>query len=503
MSKLAPGLVLIAGLVTFGGLGAAAPAAAELCALDAVPAATLLLPYFEVDLDNVNGVTTFFSINNAEASPVLAHVVLWTDWSYPTLSFDVYLTGFDVLSVNVRDLFEGKIPRTADAPDDPNQALGVTACGDRSPCGGVWALNRHWDDANPRAAGEQGFPFCGQVFPMYDDPLVIAEAVERLALSHTGRTVPALDACVGSPRGDNVARGYITVDSVSECSLALGPTDRGIGGKPYFAARGAGVANNRNQLWGDWSFVDPRNHFAQGDTLAHIEAHDQFDARRIPLIHPATGTTALIVSQRTGRTFYGRYFQDPADGRDNREPLGTIWAARYLNGTFFDDSQLIVWRDPNAVDLAPVPNDEADAWCTSGPSWFPINETEILAFNESEDAVEICRFVGGEILPILIDPACFPYATGRYLVGDAPLDVPYRFGWMYLNLNVPMDDFSADPFSMIDAEIAQSYVATLHTALGVFSVGLQAIEYHDACEDVVGHLNGVFENGGMNVLPFF
>ena len=36
------------------------------------PGATLLLPYFEVDLDHPAGVTTLFSINNASATAVLA-----------------------------------------------------------------------------------------------------------------------------------------------------------------------------------------------------------------------------------------------------------------------------------------------------------------------------------------------------------------------------------------------------------------------------------------------
>ncbi len=36
------------------------------------PAATLLLPYFEVDIADPNGVDTFFSINNAEPFSVLA-----------------------------------------------------------------------------------------------------------------------------------------------------------------------------------------------------------------------------------------------------------------------------------------------------------------------------------------------------------------------------------------------------------------------------------------------
>src|SRR4028119_2495923 len=79
----------------------AGTARAEIGTIDAVPAATLLLPYFECDLDDNlapadGGVTTLFSINNASATAVLAHVTLWTDESIPTLDFDIYLTGYDV-----------------------------------------------------------------------------------------------------------------------------------------------------------------------------------------------------------------------------------------------------------------------------------------------------------------------------------------------------------------------------------------------------------------------
>src|SRR5947209_2426269 len=68
-------------------------AGAVLCTVDAVPAATLLLPYFEVDLDDPDGLTTLFSINNASGSEALAHVVIWSDLSVPVLDFDVDLTG--------------------------------------------------------------------------------------------------------------------------------------------------------------------------------------------------------------------------------------------------------------------------------------------------------------------------------------------------------------------------------------------------------------------------
>ena len=55
-------------LVLIAILGMAIPAGAVICTIDDVPAATLLLPYFEVDLANGNGITTLFSVNNASAS---------------------------------------------------------------------------------------------------------------------------------------------------------------------------------------------------------------------------------------------------------------------------------------------------------------------------------------------------------------------------------------------------------------------------------------------------
>src|SRR6202034_4755931 len=58
-------------LVLVGALALAAPMSAVICTIDAVPAASLLLPYFEVDLSNPNGLTTLFSLNNAAASAAL------------------------------------------------------------------------------------------------------------------------------------------------------------------------------------------------------------------------------------------------------------------------------------------------------------------------------------------------------------------------------------------------------------------------------------------------
>jgi hypothetical protein len=111
MKKTALCLALL-GLLALGG-----QAFAVICTIDDVPAATLLLPYFEVDLTNANGVNTLFSVNNASASAVLAHVVVYSDLSVPVLDFNIYLTGYDVQTVSLRDiLVGGNLPRTAPPP---------------------------------------------------------------------------------------------------------------------------------------------------------------------------------------------------------------------------------------------------------------------------------------------------------------------------------------------------------------------------------------------------
>ena len=59
MRKTVLALTMVA-LLAFSGR-----ALAVIGTIDQVPAATLLLPYFEVNLADPNGITTLFSINNA------------------------------------------------------------------------------------------------------------------------------------------------------------------------------------------------------------------------------------------------------------------------------------------------------------------------------------------------------------------------------------------------------------------------------------------------------
>lgn len=89
---------------------------ANFCARDYVPAATLLVPYGIVDLDdnyapNYAGYTTLLTVTNVSAERILIHITVWSAWSYPVVDFDEVLSGYDVWSINFRDLLEGHFER--------------------------------------------------------------------------------------------------------------------------------------------------------------------------------------------------------------------------------------------------------------------------------------------------------------------------------------------------------------------------------------------------------
>ncbi len=450
-------ILMVASLLALGG-----QSFAELCTLDAVPAATLLLPVFQVDIGDGNGngvadcsdgvgVNTLFSINNASAAPALAHVTLWTDWTFPTLDFDVFLTGYDMQSVSLcHVLANGSLPVTADEQNDAGDTISPSPWG-----------------------GDGSFENCGGVFP-FPDPIVTGGLLDRVQNGHAGYPVPSLgDDCVGEGLngagscsgglcpGGTIARGYVTIDSVSECSTVF-PNDPAGG---YFGTDA--IANDNNWLWGDYFVIDEANDFAQGDNLVHIEADASLEIG-------AGGPNA-----DTGYTYYGRY-TSAAGGIDHREPLGTTWAARYLNGgAFTGGTTYNVWRD--STDDQTVTNDGwACGLCTAGagPDWCPMNETQVVCFDEQEDCEELCFVRGGGVISPPTDPTdpvCFPLEANITQVGVGDLVPSWPFGWCFLNLN---HSFGAVPAF---GGLAQSYVSVTHDALGRFSVGYSAIELTSAC----------------------
>lgn len=194
------------------------------------PGASLLFPYFHVDLDSPEGLTTLLAIGNSSAEEALAHVVLWTDRGIPTLAFDLHLAGDAVETLNLRDVFR-------------NGGLPVTGAG----------------ASLPECASPIALP------PLGPGPLATLRA------QHTGQPHPGDGLCYGSSRRpDHIATGFLTVDLVNRCSEGLTyPTSYD---GTYFAPDGTGLAADRNVLFGDYFYVDAPGAHAQGMDAVPIVA---------------------------------------------------------------------------------------------------------------------------------------------------------------------------------------------------------------------------------------
>ncbi len=222
-TRLAMSVLVVAAV----GAHASAGLAQSSCSAGAVPAATLLIPYFEVDLLAADRQSTLFAVTNAGTQATLAKIVVWTDWGVPTLTFDVFLAADDVQSINLRDVFNGILPQTG------------------------------------------GGSFTGCTNPL-ELPVLDATALTHLREQHTG--LPDTEGnCAGSGRaGANVATGFVTIDAAQACSTLI--TYPGHAG--YFAAGGTGIASNSNVLVGDFFLVDASQDFAQGNEAVHIVADE-------------------------------------------------------------------------------------------------------------------------------------------------------------------------------------------------------------------------------------
>jgi hypothetical protein len=354
---------------------------------------TLLFPYVEVDLGDLNGVDTLISVNNGLGNAALTRFVLWTDWGVPTLAFDIFLEGFDVQTISVRQLFAGTIPSSGEGVD------------------------------------LSGFEFCGTLPPHHSNPALTQDEINHLRAIHTGRIGYLDHFCHGADHGDLVARGFITVDVVDECSGLEGHhpifTPAEIGW-PYFSDGGSsvGIAIVDNRLWGDIVYVDYNNNFAQGSEAVSIWAD------------PSEFTGGQIY------TFFGRHSHE--DGRDERAPLPKTLDQRFLNGgPFSGGADLIVFALPNDHHAEPVD-------CGLTPAWWPI-ETTVSSLDE-----EASNFV-------LYPDDIFSNMTQR--VPISALAPPYPFGLI-----------------RISGETQQIWVQTSLSGFGRFSAGYNGIPVRFLCD---------------------
>ena len=440
---------------TFGAGGPSTTNNNDSCDIGVTPAATLLLPYFEVETAT-RATTTLFTITNTSRYPQIAHVTLWTDWSAPVLDFNLFLTGYDVQPINLYDVIVSGIIA-------PPTGTSVTTAIGTAPTG-VSGSTPLSNTSNPNFATGFGTNCTGLPGTL---PASVASAV-RSALT-TG-TATAL--CGGAQLGGNhgtVAIGYATVDVSASCSVFL-PTD------PNYYTSTSGILYD-NVLIGDYQQLAPSTaggaiSDAQGNAMVHIRAV------------PEGGPAGTFAPTNLPFTFYNRY---NATNSDRRQPLPSAWAARYIQGGsagFGTDFK--IWREGiTGSGACPPVTPYADN------SALPI--TAMVRFDEHEDSF---GFGGG----IICSPICFgggipplpetsrDATSGGNFPALAGADVG---GWMFMNLS--NGGSSADPgFAVGDNSLTASRTgfSAPNAFGGAFSAGSRTTSQNWVVVSFAGSIGG-------------
>jgi hypothetical protein len=423
----APGAGKVTANATFATGGPATTNNDDSCDISVAPAATLLLPYFEVDLTNAAGETTLFTITNTSNLDQIAHVTLWTDYSFPVIDFNIFLTGYDVQAINLFDI----ISRGVIAPDaGTGTAVAVP--------GRTTARRVPTSDVNTTLNLAACDRLPGTLDPQY---------VQRMQRAFTAGEVPDLGILEGCDEVGLVhtnAIGYATIDTADLCSTSL-PTDPG-----YFTSE----IRFDNVLIGDYQQVNSSQNFAQGNPMVHIRAI------------PEGGDVGTVATINFDRTFYSRY---QAGGvLDRRQPLPSVFAARWIQGGANQmATSYKIWREGATGVGAPVP-DECGEWDENNT-----NVAEIVRFDEAENPVGDVPI--SRVSPPLTTEFTLP-ETSRTSVADSSIypQLPNgaTAGWTYLNLDN----------STTDSPLAsQNWVVVSMRAEGRYSVDFDAAWLANGC----------------------
>jgi hypothetical protein len=349
---------LLTGLAVVAVLALASTAGAVTCTVDQHPAATLLVPWFQVSVDaegNVVGTgigarDTLVTIGNASAAPMIAHVNVFNERSELVLDFNIALTGFDVQSFAMSSVITGTLPQTG----YPN-ASGVLqdAC-QRNPLADTYS-------ESPNGIGFIRFrpPAAGTADPndnflattLYPIPAWTKSSAFYMQVLDSLDNTFDTNVCDAPVDGiiAGLEHGYLVIDHANYCNLS-NPSQ-----SAYYSSDAIG---NENNLWGDIIFTSGEGLPTYAMSTVNLEADDEFG------VDPGTNTDRY-------RTFYARYWlpstetpfnplncqgADPVTNiclaapwdtgfGDLREPLGLNYAARWFDTTApFITTNFRVWR---------------------------------------------------------------------------------------------------------------------------------------------------------------
>jgi hypothetical protein len=399
------------------------------CDIALQPAATLLLPYFEVDTSSASGVTTLFTVTNVTQQPQIANVTLWTDWGYPVLNFPLFLTGYDVEPVNLMDVLGRGIVfgGSADNVVPTNPTLGSQP---------------QPNTANPNFAPSVRGNCSPNFLPGTIPSALLADVHSLLT---TGKT--ATCSQVGGVHPNLI--GYITIDVVADC-VDANPSSPG-----YFT----NTILFDNVLTGDYQIIVPAGakRYAAGGPMVHIRA--------IPAGGAAGSSAAAVLPY----TFYDRLTAGaPNRGFDRRQPLPSVFAARYIQGGAGGfNTNFRIWREPEVA---------ARAACSAYASVCCPQPADVIRFDEHENAT---IFTETLLSPPPPPPPGLP-AASTVPTSSAVFPVPFVLGhdvggWIYLNLN------NGGSAAYSTARHSQNWVITTMFADPTFATEEPALALANGC----------------------
>lgn len=303
------------------------------CDIGYYPAATLLLPYFEVDVNAqaTTALSTTFTLVNTSKLPQIGRATVWTDMGYPIFWFNVFLTGYDAQSISLYEvLARGRLPVTG-----PSMTPGRAS-----------ATNL----ANPYTLQNT---LCDSISGTISPPVL-----QRIQSALTTGIRDSGECPVGTAHKNAI--GYLTVDVVNSCSDA----------SPLDAKYWSDVLLYDNVLTGEYIRINPdpnSGNYAGANPLVHIRAI------------PESGPAGASVATPFPYTFYDRY----AHRGDRRQPLPSVFSARYIEGgaTSFL-TNLTIWREG----VATASKDPCDF---AANAKLALRHANVVRFDEHENATAI------------------------------------------------------------------------------------------------------------------
>ena len=482
----------LAGVLALG-LGSAAYAVE--CALDVVPASTLLFPFVNYDyaqgaIDN-SGQTTLFAITNVSSEAQIVHITVWTDYSIAILDFNLTLTGYDVQTINIRDILrDGILPSNDTGANEWENGTGNGNAGGTPFDDGPYStFNQLWGNTLDGYFNANGLPDPEYTGGLNCDPVawVSSPINYRAPLGNiptgtldlfrdylmasqtatTGYRNCAWTDDVVFPNGTwftnqdpRATAMYITADVVGACNKDLPDSDA----LSYFGASGAGVLT-ANVLMGDVIWLDSGNNFSEADNAVHLES--------VSYRTPPVGVTS----------FYQRYHL--GTGLELREPLPTAWGFRYMMAESANAFTWIrAWKGGTISGIV-VDLDDTDTGpggdVSVNPSTLYSNSCipyTYYAWDEDENVNSvgpgfIPPWSGGDSPDPIPVPNLFPLETQEVAIDQffVVKDVnDNAFGWMMVIW--PASNY--DGLNPTDYDDYQTWMGVKYAAFGQYTSGLSA-----------------------------